>query len=90
MLYGSDAPGGVITVIPQEFPDGIGYEPAAYTLVHLGAGVAVRTGAREIHFALTLRNAFDQAYADFVSRVKTSARNPGQGRTLIARMATEF
>lgn len=70
--------------------DGAGYRPAGYTLVHLSGGLTLRAGGREMHVDVTLRNALDQAYADFLSRVKTAVRNPGQGRNLIVRLTTEF
>ena len=69
---------------------GTGYRSTGYTLVNAGAGCAIAMGANEVHFDLSLRNALDQAYADYLSRIKTNALNPGMGRTLVARVTTEF
>jgi outer membrane receptor protein involved in Fe transport len=43
-----------------------------------------------MQFDFSLRNAFNRKYADFLSRIKTNAVDPGQGRTLVARVTTEF
>jgi hypothetical protein len=37
-----------------------------------------------------VRNLFNQAYADFLSRIKTNAENPGEGRTVLLRLGTTF
>jgi iron complex outermembrane recepter protein len=69
-------------VDPEDFaPDG-------YTLVNLGAGFALPLGARQVAFDFQLRNLFDKAYANFLSRYKTYALDPG--RNLIVRVSTEF
>jgi outer membrane receptor protein involved in Fe transport len=39
---------------------------------------------------MQIRNLFDESYAPFLSRIKTNAMNPGQGRNLILRLTTEF
>jgi iron complex outermembrane recepter protein len=70
--------------------DGAGYQSEAYTLVNFGAGFGVSAGRRPVRFDFTLRNALNKAYADFLSRIKTNALNPGMGRALIARLSTEF
>ncbi len=70
--------------------DGAGYQSQAYTLLNFGAGFGVLTGQHAVRFDLTLRNAFNKAYADFLSRIKTNALNPGMGRALIARVSTDF
>ena len=67
---------------------GAGYRSTAYTLVNFGAGFALPAGRKLVHFDFVLRNAFDQRYADFLSRIKTNAPDPGMGRTLIARVTT--
>lgn len=76
------------------FADGLGgagYRSTSYTLVNLAAGFALPLGGgRAIQFDLTLRNALDQAYADYLSHLKTIAPNPGMGRSLIARVSAGF
>lgn len=70
--------------------DGVGFQSQAYTLVNFGAGFGVLTGQHPVRFDFTLRNAFNKAYADFLSRIKTNAMDPGMGRALIARVSTDF
>jgi iron complex outermembrane receptor protein len=71
--------------------DGAGYQSQGYTLLNLGAGCALPTGpTRSIRLDVTLRNVLNTAYADFLSRIKTNALNPGQGRNLTARVTMEF
>jgi len=70
--------------------DGAGFQSQGYTLVNFGAGFGLQTGRNTVHLDLTLRNAFNKAYADFLSRIKTNAFDPGMGRTLIARVSTDF
>jgi iron complex outermembrane recepter protein len=70
--------------------DGAGYQSEAYTLVNFGAGFGLPAGKRPVRFDFTLRNAFNKAYADFLSRIKTNALNPAMGRALIARVSTDF
>jgi len=69
---------------------GAGYRSEGYTLVNFGAGFSVAASKVPLHFDFTLRNAFDQAYANFLSRIKTNAVDPGMGRTLVMRVTTEF
>lgn len=69
---------------------GAGYQSAPYILVNLAGGFALPAGSRSVRLDFQLRNATNQAFADFLSRLKTNARNPGQGRTLLARVTTEF
>jgi iron complex outermembrane receptor protein len=69
---------------------GAGYQSQPYTLLHLGAGLGLTMGARTLNLDLSLRNALNERYADYLSRIKTNAPNPGQGRTLIARVSTDF
>jgi len=69
---------------------GAGYQSASYTLVNIGAGWGLLAGTRTIQIDLSLRNAFNKAYADYLSRIKTNALNPGMGRTLVARVTTGF
>jgi outer membrane receptor protein involved in Fe transport len=47
-------------------------------------------GTRTVKLDFSLQNAFNRAYADYLNRIKTNALNPGQGRTLLARVTTEF
>jgi outer membrane receptor protein involved in Fe transport len=71
--------------------NGQGYQPAAYTLVNLTAGFSLPTGAgRTVQLDFQLRNAFNQAWADFLSHLKTNAPNPGMGRNLIGRVTANF
>ena len=69
---------------------GAGYQSEAYALVNLGAGAGWVVGSRTFLIDLSLRNAFDKRYADYLSRIKTNALDPGMGRSLIARVTTEF
>ena len=69
---------------------GAGYQSRPYTLVNVGAGAGFVAGSRTIMVDLSLRNAFDRRYADYLSRIKTNAVDPGMGRSLIARITTEF
>jgi len=69
---------------------GAGYQSRSYTLVNFGAGAGWVLGARTFDVDLSLRNAFDKAYADYLSRIKTNALNPGMGRSLTVRVTTEF
>jgi iron complex outermembrane receptor protein len=69
---------------------GAGYRSEAYTLVNFGAGFSLATGKAPVHFDFTLKNAFNQAYANFLSRIKTNAVDPGMGRTLVMRATMEF
>jgi iron complex outermembrane recepter protein len=62
------------------------FAPAGYTLVHLGAGFTLPAGGRDIAVDFQLRNAFDTAYADFLSRYKTYALDPG--RNFVVRVST--
>ncbi len=69
---------------------GTGYQSRPYTLVNLAAGASWVVGARTFAVDLSLRNAFNRRYADYLSRIKTNAVDPGMGRSLIARITTEF
>ena len=64
------------------------FAPPGYTLVHLGAGAVIPLGARTLAVDLQLRNAFDKAYANFLSRYKTYALDPG--RNFILRVSAAF
>jgi outer membrane receptor protein involved in Fe transport len=69
---------------------GAGYQSRPYTLVNFGAGATWFLGSHSLVVDLSLRNAFDKHYADYLSRIKTNAIDPGMGRALIARVTTEF
>lgn len=69
---------------------GAGYQSQPFTLVDVGLGFGLPVGARTMQFDFALRNAFNKQYADFLSRIKTNAPDPGQGRTLVGRVTTEF
>ncbi len=76
------------TYARQGRPDPDEFAPDGYTLVHLGAGVAVPVGGSELHLDLTVRNLFDTAYASFLSRYKRYALDPG--RSLALRASVRF
>jgi iron complex outermembrane receptor protein len=69
---------------------GAGYQSRPYTLVNFGAGAGWVVGSRTLTVGLSLRNAFDRRYANYLSRIKTNALDPGMGRSLTVRMTTEF
>jgi hypothetical protein len=54
--------------------------------VNLGAGFTLPAGRDGLHVDLQLRNALDKRYANFLSRYKTYALDPG--RNLILRLTT--
>ncbi|HEX2250532.1 MAG TPA: TonB-dependent receptor [Gemmatimonadales bacterium] len=64
------------------------FAPEGYTLVNVGGGFTFPVGSRRVSVDLQLRNAFDKAYANFLSRYKTYALDPG--RNLIVRVGTGF
>jgi iron complex outermembrane receptor protein len=71
--------------------DGEGFQSKAYTLLNLGAGFGVATSkGRPVQFSLELHNALDQVWSDYLSHLKTLARNPGMGRSLTARVTAPF
>jgi iron complex outermembrane recepter protein len=65
-----------------------GYQSQGYTLVNLGAGFTLPTGKNGVRVDLTLRNALDKKYANFLSRYKTYALDSGRNLTL--RVSTGF
>ncbi len=69
---------------------GQGYQSRAYTLINAGGGFSVGDGAGDLHVDLLVRNLFDTAYANFLSRIKTNAEDPGMGRTVVLRLTTRF
>jgi len=66
--------------------------PAGYTVVNAGAGVGLATGPRVIQLDVTLRNAFDKEYQNFLSRYKfaTAPIVLDPGRNLTVRVSSEF
>jgi iron complex outermembrane receptor protein len=64
------------------------FAPEGYTLANLGAGVTFPVGQRTLGLDLQLRNVFDKEYANFLSRYKTYALDPG--RNFIVRVSSEF
>jgi iron complex outermembrane receptor protein len=64
------------------------FAPPGYTLVHLGGGFAVPAGRTRVAFDFQLRNLFDKAYANFLSRYKTYALDPG--RNFVVQVSTAF
>jgi len=64
------------------------FAPEGYTIVNLGGGFTVLLGERTVSLNLQLRNAFDKAYASFLSRYKTYALDPG--RNFMVRVSTEL
>ncbi|HSR91170.1 MAG TPA: TonB-dependent receptor [Gemmatimonadales bacterium] len=69
---------------------GQGYQSEAYTLINAGTGFGLAAGANDVHFDFTVRNVFDKAYADYLSRIKTNALNPGMGRSFVMQVSTAF
>jgi iron complex outermembrane receptor protein len=74
----------------QDAFGGRGYQSTGYTLANAGAGFTVGAGPGAIRVDLAVKNLFDKAYADFLSRIKTNADNPGAGRTVVLRLGTTF
>ncbi|MBA3554080.1 MAG: TonB-dependent receptor [Gemmatimonadales bacterium] len=64
------------------------FAPDGYTLVHLAAGFALPAAGTSIAFDFQLRNALDEDYANFLSRYKTYALDPG--RNFVVQVGTEF
>jgi iron complex outermembrane receptor protein len=69
---------------------GQGYQSEAYTLINAGTGFGLAAGANDVHFDFTVRNVLDKAYADYLSRIKTNALNPGMGRSFVMQVSTAF
>ena len=72
----------------EEFFSESGYRSEGYTLFNLGAGFSLPVGGNGLHVDLSLRNALDKKYANFLSRFKTYALDPG--RNLTIRLTTGF
>jgi iron complex outermembrane receptor protein len=69
---------------------GTGYRSSAYSLLSVGAGVVLAAGSTALHLSLSVQNLLNRRYAEFLSRIKTNAPDPGMGRSLIARIAADF
>jgi iron complex outermembrane recepter protein len=69
---------------------GDGYQSKSYTLANAGGGFGLLAGGTVFHVDLQLRNAFNKAYADYLSRIKTNALNPGMGRNFVVKVAMDF
>jgi iron complex outermembrane receptor protein len=65
-----------------------GYQSTGYTLLNLGAGFTLPVVQNGLRVDVTLRNALDKKYANFLSRYKTYALDPG--RNLTVRVSTSF
>jgi len=74
----------------QDAFGGRGYQSTGYTLANAGAGFTLGAGPGALQFDLAVRNLFDKAYANFLSRIKTNAENPGEGRTVVLKVTTQF
>ena len=72
------------TVEPGRFPLSTG----AYTLLDVGAGLAVPIAGRTTHLDLRVRNATDRRYRDFLNRYKEFAYAPGMN--VVVRASTSF
>jgi iron complex outermembrane receptor protein len=70
------------TNVEQKRLDPEDFAPPGYTLVNAGAGVAFGLSNQILHVDLAVRNLFDQEYANFLSRYKTYAPDPGRNVTL--------
>jgi iron complex outermembrane receptor protein len=66
---------------------GAGFEPMAFTLVNVGTGAVIATGANPLRVDVQLRNLFNKAHAPQLSRLKTNAPLPGMGRALVVRLS---
>jgi iron complex outermembrane receptor protein len=71
-----------------EFFNESGYQSEGYTLVNLGGGFTLPYSGRGLRVDLQLHNAFDKSYANFLSRYKTYALDPG--RNLVVRLSTDL
>ncbi len=67
---------------PQDFA------PPGYTLAHIGGGFGIPVGARTIGVDVQVRNLFDTAYTNFLSRYKAWALDAG--RNVIFRVSTDL
>jgi iron complex outermembrane receptor protein len=95
LLIGGESNGRQTRFDPQEADfyaaafEGAGYQSESYTLVNTGIGFTLFP-PRDVHVDFLVRNLFDQRYANYLSRLKTLAADPGQGRNLVLRLSTQF
>ncbi|MDQ3516213.1 MAG: TonB-dependent receptor [Gemmatimonadota bacterium] len=61
---------------------------SGYTLFHGGAGFSIGSGAKVRSLDISVRNAFDKRYRNFMSQYKTIAH--GQGRSVAVRLNFEM
>ena len=64
------------------------FAPPGYTLANVAAGVVVPLGGRSVAVDAQVKNLFNKEYANFLSRYKTYALDPG--RNFIVRVTTAF
>ena len=64
------------------------FAPPGYTLANVAAGVVVPLGGRSVAVDTQVKNLFNKEYANFLSRYKTYALDPG--RNFIVRVTTAF
>ena len=69
---------------------GDGYQSKSYTLANAGAGFGMTAAGTVFRVDLLLHNAFNKAYADYLSRIKTNALNPGMGRNFVTKVSVDF
>jgi iron complex outermembrane receptor protein len=69
---------------------GRGYQSKPYSLINAATGFALGPGYNAPHIDFAVRNLFDKAYANFLSRIKTNAPDPGAGRAFVLRLTTTF
>jgi len=84
----SNARQGRLDPTEEEFFSESGYKSAGYTLLNLGAGFTLPVARNRLRLDLSLRNVLDKKYANFLSRYKTYALDPGRNLTL--RLSTGF
>jgi iron complex outermembrane receptor protein len=65
-----------------------GYQSEGYSLLNLGGGFTIPTGRNGVQVDLALRNVLNTSYANFLSRYKTYALDPGRNFTV--RISTGF
>ena len=59
--------------------DGAGYQSSPTACSTWAPGSALPAGSSNVRFDFQVKNLFDQAYADYLSRIKTNAMDPGMG-----------
>ena len=64
------------------------FAPEGYSLANAAAGVVVPVGARSVALDVQVKNLFNKEYANFLSRYKTYALDPG--RNFIVRVTSAF